>query len=122
MSDPMADLGNTVSTHDMDDSKEVFDPMILQCNLARIERIQSVMGIASGCIAGISGFTGLEGLGCFLALHVFISLAIWAWKMDFDLQSYTKQSWFKYLTGPMQQTGLSFTLFWTLFYGLVFLY
>lgn len=42
--------------------------------------------------------------------------------MNFDLQAYTKLSWFRYLTAPIQPVGLSFTLFWTLFYGLVFLY
>lgn len=66
MADPMANLGgagdpsaDAQSSH----SREVFDPMILQYNLARIERIRSVMGIASGCIAGIAGLTGLQGLG-----------------------------------------------------------
>jgi len=70
MADPMANLGGgDPSTAGADaqssssSSREVFDPMILQFNLARIERIRSVMGIASGCIAGISGLTGLQGLG-----------------------------------------------------------
>jgi hypothetical protein len=59
---------------------------------------------------------------CFLSLHVFVCFAIWAWKMNFDLDGYTKQSWPKFLTMDIQPTGLSFTLFWTLFYGLVYLY
>ena len=59
---------------------------------------------------------------CFLILHVLVSLAIWAIKMNFNLKAYTMQSWFNFLTTSMQQTGLSFTLFWTLFYGLVYLY
>lgn len=66
MMDPMADMdGNETSavTDDMQNSKDIFDPMILQWNMARIERIRAVMGIASGCIAGIAGFTGIEGLG-----------------------------------------------------------
>lgn len=65
MMDPMGDMGAEPppAVDDMHNSKEVFDPMILQYNLARIERIRAVMGIASGCIAGIAGFTGIEGLG-----------------------------------------------------------
>jgi hypothetical protein len=65
MPDPMADMGDggSAPADEMHNSKEIFDPMIMQYNLARIERIQSVMGIASGCIAGIAGFTGIEGLG-----------------------------------------------------------
>ena len=42
--------------------------------------------------------------------------------MNFKLQAYTKQTWFAYLTTSLQPTALSFTLFWTLFYGLVYLY
>ena len=62
MADPMADMGpQKLDSGAME--KEVFDPMILTLNLARIERIRSVMAIASGCIAGISGFTGLQGFG-----------------------------------------------------------
>ena len=160
MNDPMAGMGAEATSPTIDDdthSKEVFDPMILSFNLQRIERIRSVMGIASGCIAGIAGLTGWEGIGmfvyciislyfavsycafftpcstplmslgyplavCFILLHLFVSLMIWAWKMNFKLFEYTRQSWFKYLTGSIQQIGLSFTLFWTLLYGLVFLY
>lgn len=69
MMDPMGDIGAAdagFSTEDMiHNSKEIFDPMILHYNMVRIERIQAVMGIASGCIAGIAGFTGLEGFGMF---------------------------------------------------------
>ena len=135
--------------------KDVFDPMALQVNMQRIDRIRSVMGIASGCMAGTLGFTGLQGLGmfffastgnrsvdrrisythycilsppplshavCFLFAHVFVMVTIWAWKMNFDLNGHTKQSWMGYLTTGIQNTALSFTLFWTLFYGLVYLY
>jgi hypothetical protein len=42
--------------------------------------------------------------------------------MNFKLDAYTKQTWYTYLTTSIQPTGLSFTLFWTLFYGLVYLY
>jgi hypothetical protein len=34
----------------------------LQLNMQRIGRIQSVMGITAGCVAGIAG-NGFEGLG-----------------------------------------------------------
>jgi len=64
MNDPMAGMGQeTEAPRDDLDSKEVVDAMILQFNLQRIERIRSVMGIASGCIAGIAGMTGWEGIG-----------------------------------------------------------
>ena len=42
---------------------EIVDPYIVQMNISKIERIRSVMGIVSGCIAGIVGYTGMEGFG-----------------------------------------------------------
>lgn len=137
MMDPMGDVGaggvdNTAAAASLDaatgayhnlKSNEIVDPLVVQLNLSRIERIRSVMGIASGCIAGILGLTGMEGFVCFTILHLLVSFAIWSYKMNFNLRAYTQLSWFKYLiTIPLQPTALSFTLFWTLFYGLVFLY
>ena len=77
MMDPMGDVGaagvdNTAAAASLDattgafhnlKSNEIVDPLIVQMNLSRIERIRSVMGIASGCIAGILGLTGMEGFG-----------------------------------------------------------
>jgi hypothetical protein len=59
---------------------------------------------------------------CFICLHLFVCISVWAVKMNFKLDAYTKQTWYTYLTTSIQPTGLSFTLFWTLFYGLVYLY
>lgn len=58
----MADLGNSGVSNESD-AKEVFDPNALNQNMMRIDKVRSFMGIVSGCVAGISGFTGLEGLG-----------------------------------------------------------
>ena len=68
MQDPMANLtgetpGQNPSNMNGGNTKEVFDPIALQLNMQRIGRIQSVMGIAAGCVAGIAGMTGFEGLG-----------------------------------------------------------
>ena len=77
MNDPMAGMDqepNVNANADGVDSKEVFDPMILQFNLQRIERIRSVMGIASGCIAGIAGLTGWEGISKWLGAGAIICM------------------------------------------------
>lgn len=121
MIDPMADLGNSGVSNESD-AKEVFDPNALNQNMMRIDKVRSFMGIVSGCVAGISGFTGLEGLVCFIVLHLVVLFTIAGFKMNFDLKTHTRQSWFGYLTTNLQQSALSFMLFWTLFYGLVYLY
>ena len=63
MIDPMADLGSSGDTANDGDAKDVFDPNALGQNMQRIDKVRSFMGIISGCLAGIFGFTGLEGLG-----------------------------------------------------------
>ena len=60
MADPMADMGPPKADSGLLE-REPVDPLILNMNMARIERMRSVMAIASGCIAGIAGFTGLQG-------------------------------------------------------------
>mmetsp|Transcript_134853 Transcript_134853/g.200624 ORF Transcript_134853/g.200624 Transcript_134853/m.200624 type:complete len:123 (+) Transcript_134853:103-471(+) len=122
MIDPMANLDAAPGTPDAGDEKDVIDIASLQYNLQRVDKIRSVMGIAAGCVAGIFGLTGFEGLGCFVALHLLVLVLICALKMNFRLFSYTRQSWWAYVTANLQQNALSFTLFWTLFYGLVYLY
>ena len=42
--------------------------------------------------------------------------------MKFDLHSYTRESMFVFLTADIQKCAMSFMLFWTLFYGLVYLF
>mmetsp|Transcript_32925 Transcript_32925/g.93609 ORF Transcript_32925/g.93609 Transcript_32925/m.93609 type:complete len:124 (+) Transcript_32925:95-466(+) len=123
MIDPMAGLdGGAPGVEDTADEKDVIDVTSLRYNMERVDKIRSVMGIASGCVAGICGLTGLEGLACFVLLHVFVLTLVCGLKMDFKLHSYTRQNWWSYLTANLQQCALSFTLFWTLFYGLVYLY
>mmetsp|Transcript_18076 Transcript_18076/g.43751 ORF Transcript_18076/g.43751 Transcript_18076/m.43751 type:complete len:127 (-) Transcript_18076:72-452(-) len=126
MIDPMANLdavpGMAPLAGDQEHEKDVIDFTTLRYNLQHIDKVRSVMGIASGCVAGICGLTGYEGLVCFLALHVLVLLIIWSTKLNFQLHSYTRQSWWSYITVNIQQSALSFTLFWTLFYGLVYLY
>jgi len=114
---PGADADASSST------KDVFDPNALTFNLKNIDKIRSFMGIVSGCVAGILGITGiLPGLVCFLSLHLLTHISMWAFKMKCDLRAFTRQSWFAYLMTNFQQCALSFMLFWTLFYGLVYLY
>jgi EMC6 len=68
MIDPMANLdavpGEPGSAGDnAADEKDVIDFTTLRYNMQHIDQVRSVMGIASGCVAGICGLTGYEGLG-----------------------------------------------------------
>jgi hypothetical protein len=46
-----------------DASREVFDMDAYKANFRKMDKIRSFMGIASGCVAGVCGLTGLSGLG-----------------------------------------------------------
>mmetsp|Transcript_5119 Transcript_5119/g.12229 ORF Transcript_5119/g.12229 Transcript_5119/m.12229 type:complete len:122 (-) Transcript_5119:195-560(-) len=120
--DPLAGLDNANQGPLLTDEKDVVDINTLRYNLMHIDTTRSVMNIASGCVAGICGFTGWQGLACFLILHLTVMTIIWATKLNCQLKSYTRQSIWSYATANVQQSGLSFMLFWTLFYGLVYLY
>lgn len=65
MMDPMAGLdgGSAPSAASTSSMKDVVDPNALVFNLKRIDKIRSFMGIVSGCVTGICGLTGLQGLG-----------------------------------------------------------
>lgn len=76
MIDPMADIDNPNAAmpaggggsgdNNMDgdgDSQEVFDTDAYRANFIKMDKIRSFMGIASGCVAGVCGLTGLSGLG-----------------------------------------------------------
>ena len=126
MIDPMAGVGDASGPVPGSDAtggegKDIFDAGAASHNAKAIDRIRSFMGIVSGCVAGILGLTGLEGLVCFLVLHLTVSIALLA-KMNFDLRAYSRQSLVAFLTADLQKCGMSFVLFWTLFYGLVFLF
>eukprot|EP00560_Eucampia_antarctica_P000771 CAMPEP_0197831804 /NCGR_PEP_ID=MMETSP1437-20131217/12193_1 /TAXON_ID=49252 ORGANISM="Eucampia antarctica, Strain CCMP1452" /NCGR_SAMPLE_ID=MMETSP1437 /ASSEMBLY_ACC=CAM_ASM_001096 /LENGTH=116 /DNA_ID=CAMNT_0043434877 /DNA_START=146 /DNA_END=493 /DNA_ORIENTATION=+ len=116
MIDPMANLskGNGSSAiGDMTggEGQDVFDMAAAQANITKTDKIRSFMGIISGCVAGILGLTGLEGLACFVVLHFVVSLSILS-KMEFNLKAYSRDSLFGFFTGDLQPFALSFMLFW----------
>jgi len=126
MIDPMADIGSGFDPTKSNGSgegggTEILNFHALQLNHRKIDYVQSFMGIVSGCVAGICRFTGLEGLACFLVLHLVVTLALLS-KMNFRLKSYSQKNIIAFLTNDLQSCALSFMLFWTLFYGLVYLF
>ena len=123
--DPMANIGPDKAGTNEDttggEGKGIFNIQAQMYNFQKIDEIKSFMGIMSGCFSGICGFTGLQGLACFIILDLVVSFSILA-KMKFRLADYSTESIFSFLTAYMQRNSLSFMLFWTLFYGLVYLF
>ena len=64
--DPSAPMGpemDSTGGGGADGNQEVFDMNAYRSNLRKMDKIRSFMGIASGCVAGVCGLTGLSGLG-----------------------------------------------------------
>merc|ERR1712232_677288 len=118
MGGPGPEMDGSGDSHD----QEVFDMAAYRSNFRKMDKIRSFMGIVSGCVAGVLGVTGLGGLACFIILHIAVNLSILAFKMNFDLHSYTKDSMVSFLIADLQKCAMSFMLFWTLFFALVYLF
>ena len=70
--DPLAGLDNANQGPLLTDEKDVVDINTLRYNLMHIDTTRSVMNITSGCVAGICGFTGWQGLGKRLSLSMLL--------------------------------------------------
>eukprot|EP00978_Attheya_sp_CCMP212_P002109 scaffold4347_cov55-Attheya_sp.AAC.2 len=95
--DPMAGIGgNGPSPTDQTNSneREVLDMTAAMANHKKVDTIRSFMGIVSGCVAGILGLTGLEGL---------VSVTIYC-KMGFDLKTYSRESALGFWTADVQKS------------------
>lgn len=90
-------------------------------NMQQIDRVKQVLCIVGGIICGILGLTGLNGLLFFIALTAVSTIALLA-KMKFKLKEYTNLSLFQFVSGGVSSTAMSFVLFWTLSFALVYIY
>lgn len=101
---------------------EVFDFFAQQTNMQKMERIRSFMGIISGCCAGILGLINWSGIIFFVVMHIVVATSLLS-RMEFTLSKYRKGSGIVgFMMEGAQSSFLSFMLFWTLFYGLVYLF
>lgn len=128
MIDPMANLGGPQpgsqpqpGTGDSAE-EEVFDFHAQQHNVQKMESIRSFMGIINGCCAGILGLTNSMGIVFFIFMHLVVSACLFM-KIGGDLEKYRKGTGMAgfWLEG-LQNCFMSYMLFWTLFYGLVYLF
>ena len=90
-------------------------------NVRQIETFSSVLYITGGIIAGILGLTGLNGLYLFLAVTAILKIVLIV-KMGFQLAEYSTLTTLAFVSDGASNHGLSFVLFWTLFYALVHIY
>eukprot|EP00638_Chattonella_subsalsa_P001355 CAMPEP_0117765176 /NCGR_PEP_ID=MMETSP0947-20121206/19934_1 /TAXON_ID=44440 /ORGANISM="Chattonella subsalsa, Strain CCMP2191" /LENGTH=115 /DNA_ID=CAMNT_0005587737 /DNA_START=30 /DNA_END=377 /DNA_ORIENTATION=- len=113
---------NSMETEDQDGSKTFYSPEALQENGKIINYVRTSMIIVAGVVTGILGCTGLWGLLSFVGFYSLISLTLLV-KMGMDPSVYTtNKSVLSFFCSDTQKYGLSFVLFWTLAYALVYIY
>ena len=90
-------------------------------NMKQIDVVRTAMSIVGGVLAGILNCKSEYGLLCFVIIYGSLAFFL-ALKMKFDLRQHTIQSPLMFVTSDLQKNGLSFVLFWTLTYALVYIY
>jgi hypothetical protein len=93
----------------------------LRKNMSKIDVARSLMCILSGVMTGILGYTGLQGFLFFIAVYIVVAVAI-AFRFKFNTRLYTNMSFMSFISFDLQKHALSFVLFWTLSYALVYIY
>lgn len=94
---------------------------VLFVNNRKIDVVQTIMFIIGGIACGTLGLTSLRGLLFFLFVSILIALGIAA-RMGFKIALYANMSFFSLLLQGITSHILSFVLFWTLSYALVYIY
>ena len=107
--------------HADDEEKQHFSMEAMQHNMREIDLLRTFVSIIGGVLAGTLGCTGFHGLGCFVFTYLMIALVITV-KMGMDVKKYTNNSFLSLVGADLQKNGLSFVLFWTLTYALVYIY
>lgn len=119
MGPPGAAAGPGLTGPDEDITKISID--ILQKNMSQIDIARTFLCIIGGIVAGILRCTSLSGLICFIALYISITLTL-SMKISHDWKQYLNTSWVNFILSDLQKNILSFILFWTLTYALVYIY
>ncbi|CAI5745376.1 unnamed protein product [Peronospora destructor] len=101
---------------------EFFSMENMKNNEKAVEYVHTSMCVISGCIAGITGMTGLQGFAFLAAVYVFTAVALWVFKLGMNVHVYFNTSVFSFIFAGVMSQALSFILFWTLSYGLVHIY
>ncbi len=91
-------------------------------NTQKMDSIKSFMGIVTGCCAGILGLTNMRGIAFFVVMHFVVSGCLLT-RIGGDLEKYRKGvTKVNFVMEGLQSSFMSYMLFWTLFYGLVYLF
>ena len=109
---------------DKNGEKLFFSRPAMMHNHKHVDRIRTFLTLIMGFVAGILGCTGGQGMLLYIASSIVTSLFILVINMSFDSDKYIVNTGpLRFLVGGLDANGaLSYILFWTLAYALVYLY
>ena len=93
----------------------------MQANGKSLNKAQSFFAIVSGVLAGILYLTSFKGFLAYFILSFIMNGLIYV-KMNFDCKLYTNSSFIGFFLSDLSKNALSFILFWTVSYALVYIY
>jgi ER membrane protein complex subunit 6 len=96
-------------------------PDVMRKNMRQLDLARIVLYIAVGCICGVCGFTGLQGFLFYTGSSAVITIILAA-TMGFQPKKYTNESIVQMFMSNMSGQVMSFIMFWTLAYSLVYVY
>lgn len=107
--------------HELEGTGKTLSMEALQGNMMKLDKARSFFSIIAGILAGVLYCTSYHGLIAYVVMSVLINGALLI-KMGFDTNGFTTQSFISFLSADMSKNAMSFILFWTLSYALVYLY
>ncbi len=90
-------------------------------NMRAIDNFRTLLTLVGGCCAGILGCTGFNGAILYFAIYLVLQLCL-LFLMGFDSEKYTAVSPARFIISGIEGYILSYILFWTLAYALVYIY
>ncbi len=93
----------------------------LRKNMSQVDVARTFLCIIGGVGAGVLGYTGWRGLICFITVYLSVAGAL-TLKMKGNTKLYVNTGFLSLVTSDLQKNALSFVLFWTLTYALVYIY
>lgn len=80
------------------------------------------VGIVCGVICGILGLTSLHGLLFYLLSSILTDFIVVFYKMKMNTKEFTNTSFVQFYIDGLSNSAMTFVLFWTLSFAIVYIY
>lgn len=117
----MAQPGQPMSLDDPANAGKIISQEAMMNNMNQIDTLRSVMMIAGGILAGVIQSVGYKGFIGFVLVYLATTVAVGA-LIGFNFQRYVNMSMLNFAMHDVNKHAMSFVLFWTLAYALVYIY